>query len=235
MLRRSLVAFAFVSGVAFADPIPKESETAKIKRVWGELVDAGGDAKIKLEGEKLKMTVPSGDRLVYLMRGGTPTFAPYIYQKIGGDFVAMVTVHRHVALAGTTGFAADPLTGSGLLAIFDNKTILSFCRATKQNDEGSQFRSTFRYPAGSSVTTGGGPAKQGMIGTAKLKLTRSGDLLRMEYSLDDGKKWQQFSKYQRATNDEVKIGIYAEHSCDAVTEAVFEGFSVKALVDEKKP
>ena len=61
-----------------------------------------------------------------------------------------------------------------------------------------------------------------------MRLTRKADQLKMEYSFDGGKKWQGFSQYQRSTNDEVKIGVYAEHSCDAVTEAVFEGFSVKA-------
>ena len=62
MFTRTILAMSIFSGFAFADPIPKESETAKLKRVWGELVDAGGGAKIKLEGNKMKMTVPSGDR-----------------------------------------------------------------------------------------------------------------------------------------------------------------------------
>ena len=151
------------------------------------------------------------------------------------DFVATVTVHRHSPPANATGFASEPLTGSGLVAIFDDKTILSLGRITLQKDGGLQFRSTFRYPAGSSTNSGSGPANQAKNESVTLRLIRKADQLTMEYRFDDGKKWQQISNYQRATHDEVKIGIYAEHSCDAVTEAVFEGFSVKPLVDEKKP
>lgn len=235
MFRRSLVAFVFVSGVAFADPIPKPSEAEAIKRQWGNFVDNGGGTTLTLEGKRLRMMLPSGDRMIFPIRSDTPAFAPYVAETYRGDFIATVTDHRHSPPANATGFASEPLTGSGLVAIFDEKTILSLGRATMQKDGGLQFRSTFRYPTGSSTTAGRGPANQAKNESVTLRLIRKADLLTMEYSFDDGKKWQQFSKYQRATNDEVKIGIYAEHSCDAVTEAVFEGFSVKPSVDEKKP
>ena len=35
------------TSLTLAEPIPKESESAKIKRDWGELVDAGGGNVVK--------------------------------------------------------------------------------------------------------------------------------------------------------------------------------------------
>ena len=181
------------------------------------------------------MFLPAGDRLVYPMRGDTPAFAPYIAESYRGDFVATVTVHRHSAPADATGFATDPLTGSGLIAVFDDKTILSFSRVSMPQKGDLSFRSTFRYPSGSNTAMGGSPRNKTKNESTTLRLIRSGEQLNMDYSFDSGKTWQRFTNFQRPTSDEVKVGIYAEHSCDAVTEASFEGFSIKKYVEEKKP
>lgn len=234
MFRWIPVFILIASSYASADPIPKESDESKIKRLWGELVDSGGGTKIKLDGEKLRMTIPPGDRLVYPMRGGTPTFVPYVMKTVNGDFEAMVTVHRHLAPADSHVDPSNPLTGSGLVLIFDTQSITSLCQATMRNRDTPQIRSTFRYQNGSSTTTGGN-SNQNKSNTCTLRIRRKSEVVEYEYSFDEGKKWQRFTTMNRGKSGEVKIGIYAEHSCDATTEAVFEKFVIKPLSDEKKP
>lgn len=217
-----------------AEPIPKESEASKLKRVWGELVDSGGGAKVKLEGDKLRMTLPAGDRVVYNLRNNAH-HAPYMTKTIRGDFVATVTVHRHSPPAEPgVGDRSNPLVGSGLIVVFDANTVMSYCRAMTPGNPNPQFRSTFRYPNGSSTTSGGGSPKDRNAESVMLRLKRKGEQINYEYSYDAGKKWQNWSTQTRATNDEAKVGVYAEHTVDAVTEAYFEGFELKPLKDESK-
>lgn len=235
MIRSTILAMLLIVSPALAEPIPKESEAAKLKRVWGELVDSGGGSKVKLEGEKLRLTLPAGDRVVYNQRNNS-RHAPYMTKTIRGDFVATVTVHRHSPPAEPgLGDRSNPLVGSGLIAIFDANTVTSYCRALTGANSSYQFRSTFRYPQGSSMTSGGGGSpKNRNAESARLRMTRKGDSIKYEYSYDDGKTWQAFTVQTRATNDEAKVGVYAEHTVDAVTDAYFEGFELKHLKDESK-
>ena len=220
---------------ALAEPIPKESEASKLKRVWGELVDSGGGAKVKLEGDKLRMTLPAGDHVVYNQRNNSH-HAPYMMKTIRGDFVATVTVHRHSPPAEPgVGDRSNPLVASGLIAVFDANTVTSYCRALTAGNSTYQFRSTFRYTNGSSTTSGGGGSpKNRNAESARLRLSRKGESIKYEYSYDDGKTWQAFTVQTRVTNDEAKVGVYAEHTVDAITDAYFEGFELKPLKDEPK-
>jgi hypothetical protein len=235
MIRCTILAMLLIVSPALAEPIPKESDTAKLKRVWGELVDSGGGAKVKLDGDKLRMTLPAGDRVVYNQRNNSH-HAPYMMKTIRGDFVATVTVLRHSPPAEPgIGDRSNPLVASGLIAVFDVNTVTSYCRALMPNNSAYQLRSTFRYPQGSSMTSsGGGSPKNRNAESAKLRLTRKGESVKYEYSYDGGKTWQAFTVQTRATNDEAKVGVYAEHTVDAITDAYFEGFELKPLKDETK-
>lgn len=234
-MRYAMILCLAFSSTALAEPIPKESEASKLKRVWGELVDSGGGVKVKLEGDKLRLTLPAGDRVVYNQRNNSH-HAPYMMKTIRGDFVATVTVHRHSPPAEPgVGDRSNPLVASGLIAVFDANTVTSYCRALTAGNSTHQFRSTFRYTNGSSTTTGGGgPPKNRNAESAKLRMTRKGETVKYEYSYDDGKTWQAFTAQTHATNDEAKVGVYAEHTVDAVTDAYFEGFELKPLKDESK-
>lgn len=234
-MRYAIILCLACSSTALAEPIPKESEASKLKRVWGELVDSGGGAKVKLEGDKLRITLPAGDRVVYNQRNNSH-HAPYMMKAIRGDFVATVTVHRHAPPAEPgIGDRQNPLVASGLIAVFDANTVTSYCRALMVGNSTYQFRSTFRYTNGSSTTTGGGGTpKNRNAESAKLRMTRKANSVKYEYSYDDGKTWQSFYAATQATNDEAKVGVYAEHTVDAVTDAYFEGFELKSLKDESK-
>ena len=235
MIRCTILVMLLIVSPALAEPIPKESEASKLKRVWGELVDSGGGAKVKLEGDKLRMTLPAGDRVVYNQRNNSH-HAPYMMKTIRGDFVATVTVHRHSPPAEPgVGDRQNPLVASGLIAVFDANTVTSYCRALSAGNSTYQFRSTFRYTNGSSMTSGGGGSpKNRNAESARLRLSRKGESVKYEYSYDDGKTWQAFTAQTHVTNDEAKVGVYAEHTVDAVTDAYFEGFELKPLKDEPK-
>ncbi|MFO0935664.1 MAG: hypothetical protein U0798_04000 [Gemmataceae bacterium] len=229
-MNTALLLLAFAAG----DPIPKESDEARIKREWGELVDQGGKTAIKLIDDKLKMTIPAGNRIAAINTNLKSDFAPYVYKTMQGDFVAKVTVYRHSAPDNATANLREFITSSGLIAIFKDGTVLTFCRYHHPSNSENQFRSDMRSPFSSMSTSGGHavPAKQDSI---QIRMTRSGDLMDLDYSFDNGKKWSKFTTQKRLTKDQVKIGIFAEHSCDAITEAIFSQFEIKTIdMVEKK-
>ncbi|MFO0935663.1 MAG: hypothetical protein U0798_03995 [Gemmataceae bacterium] len=225
----ALLLLAFAAG----DPIPKESDEARIKREWGELADSSEKSTIKLSGKKLKMTLPAGGRRPGNSRSGNDELAPYVFKTFEGNFVAQVTVHGHSAPDSAIAKPNEIITGSGLIAIFDEKTALTFCRATMPPKGEFRFYSSMRYLNGGMTSTSG-PTPAAQKESTILRLTRTTNQLDMEYSLDEGKKWQRFTLYQRPTNSPVKIGVYAEHTCETVTEATFSDFSLKAYDPEKK-
>src|SRR4030095_207582 len=98
---------------------------------WGIAVDPAADCEFKVEGEKLKITVPGSAKAHDLSPELDSTTAPRVVQEVKGDFTIEVRVDGEFqpgddsTQAGRTGY-----TGAGLVFFADEKNFIRIERAT---------------------------------------------------------------------------------------------------------
>ena len=233
MIRCTILAMLLIASPALGEPIPKESEAAKIKRVWGELIDPEKKTKAKLVGNKLHLTIPPGS---YVPNNGHSNFKqpPYLKNSVQGDFVATVKVIRHSAPQDSVlkGDSILPLKASGLLVECDETNRMTFSLASRAVKDENQFRFTVRSNAQFSVSSSMGELSELKTESAVLRISRTSDSFKGEYSFDEGKTWGYFISQKLNMQSEVVVGVYAEHIVNSETTAVFEDFKITKL--EKK-
>ena len=224
MFRCAILVMLLIISPARAEPIPKESEAAKIEDVWGKLVDEGGGAKVKLDKQKLILTVPAGDRFVFSYKPNNGKLAPHLVKTVKGDFSVTVTLVKHEQPA--MGERGDPPVGLGIVLIFDSKNRAGFGRIFPTATH-SHMRSFTVSGDASASAAGGGVRPSEQLKPITIRLTRKENSLQNEYSTDGGKNWTTLSRHvANGDSDEVKVGVYAEHTVDHETTAVFEGFAI---------
>ena len=223
-MRYAIIFCLAFSSTALAEPIPKESEEAKIKRVWGELIDPEKKTKTKLTGNKLHLTIPSGP---YVPNNGHSNFKqpPYLKNSVQGDFVATVKVIRHAPPQDSVlnGDSTAALTASGLIVESEETNRITFSLAARAVKDENQFRFTMRSNAQFSVSSSMSESK---TESAMLRISRTSDSFKSEYSFDEGKTWGYYISQKLNMQSEVVVGVYAEHIVNSETTAVFEGFEI---------
>src|SRR5262249_3402860 len=126
VIRATLLSF-LVALPALAAPPPKEPESTKLKRIWGETADFDKDCTFALAGGTLKISVPAKNHLFRASTHdggrGQPDNAPRTVQTVAGDFtltvqfVSTVPV-KDAANAGTfAGAGVYVLGGAGCCSV----------------------------------------------------------------------------------------------------------------------
>jgi regulation of enolase protein 1 (concanavalin A-like superfamily) len=239
MIRCAFVLFA-LTPLAVAAPVPKESETEKIKKLYGEIVDPDKDCKFKLDGEKLLITMPGGKRYEYWDLDEKPpwnqandwkalTNCPRVLREIEGDFV--VTVRAYASLPKEPKPAEGTLAeaGAGIIVVNDKGRVWragthDFLSGKGQRDLMAIIPGS-HGPSGFELT----PGSEGV--GLDMRFVRQGDRIRLEHT-NDGKKW--FGGFSTAVDKEgkLKVGVYGFSNSKSDTTVTFEKFEVKPV--EKK-
>lgn len=228
MIRCTILAMLLIVSPALAEPIPKESEAAKIKRVWGELVDEDGGTKLKLKGDKLYITLPAGDRTLSYPKS-TKQIAPHLVKRVSGDFQASVIVHHSKLPVASYLNNHKLLGGLGLIVIFDTSAELTFSRVYIPNTEDQllmRSQKSVLIAMDGVSTFGNGLKRQDFVDPLMLRVNREAELIQSEYSLDQGNTWGILATEKIPSRGVIKVGVYAEHSISAETTAVFEDLKI---------
>jgi hypothetical protein len=91
MLRRVvLMLLGCAPLVAFAAPVPKEDDAARMLRIYGTAHDPDEGTEFKPSGDTLRVVVPKEPRL--FKRWGNVCNAPRAWRDVRGDFTATVRV-----------------------------------------------------------------------------------------------------------------------------------------------
>lgn len=95
------VTLLLVPALAVAAPVPKVTDTQKIEKLYGKVVDPKGGSKFALDGDKLVITLPANETRSFDYEGGLRgdvkqlkrfTTAPRVERDVEGDFTATVRV-----------------------------------------------------------------------------------------------------------------------------------------------
>lgn len=230
MFRCAILAMLLMVSPTLAEPIPKESEAAKIKRIWGEPLEKDNGAKFSLDGEKLRISVPKckktsdNDLLI-----SEPENATRIVKKVEGPFVVTVTLHHHKPPEKCP--EANPMwiTGAGIYVKFES-SVYGFGRV--HNDESLKTKGTatsFYYKKIDDFRVHRRNWEdihnEKRFDPIKLKVEIEGKWIRSYFSFD-GKIWENAYMDNRNISSKAIVGIYAEHTVDAETTAVFEDFKI---------
>jgi regulation of enolase protein 1 (concanavalin A-like superfamily) len=233
-VRVALLFLAIPTALAAAPP-PKEPETAKLKRLWGETIDLDKDCTFALDGDKLKIGVPNKSHLYRATSHdggrGQPDNAPRTEQKVSGDFT--LTVQLTQTRPATDKENAGSFAGAGVYILGGAGCCSVSLHHTAGSDgavNNSQFRLTGKTTH-SSTSGARGTSKDEATKPIALRLVREGNQIKTTYSTD-GKTWKTIWNYDGEFAHDVTVGVYAENTGAKGYEAVFEGLKVET--GEKK-
>ena len=237
MIRFVLSLAVLLPALVIAAPVPKGASARKLSEVYGELTDSQSACECKMvKGDLLRVTVPTSAPVVEANHPNTA--APLVAKSIEGDFVATVRVsHAFSKTAGKAeGAKRDTAVAAGLALTVDGDRNAKFAFVHRQQKKDDKWVSN-RY---AQVMHRGGGSGSGSGGTTLeekpvyLRLTRTGDMMKCETSVD-GTKWQPFSTLNaKGFSPVVNIGPTAFQSTDAEYVAEFDQYEVKVVTEEKK-
>jgi hypothetical protein len=232
MMLRFALPLLLVAPIVLAAPIPKESESDKLRRLFGTPEDPDKVCKFSLDGNQLRLTAAKGLRGLNPARGLTN--APRALKTVRGDFEATVRIVRDTIAEGTK--KADevytPSGGGGLLLWVDADSHLRLSRSQWVAEAGGQAKTTYNLRGARSKEEFAGwvtNVAEGDTEPVTFRMTRTGNKIASAYSRD-GKKWATFDTLEMDLPDEVKIGVYVAHNFDKPLEVVFEPL----VIDQRK-
>jgi hypothetical protein len=234
MIRAVLFVLA-LSAPAAAAPPPKESDSVKLKRVWGDLVDPDKDCSFSLDGDRLRLSVPGKSHLFLASthnsgRGGADG-APRTAKTVSGDFSLTVTWVQ----SRPTDDKANAGTFAGVgFYVRGGDACSSVHLHYTADDSGAYASANFILNGCTTNSSTRGTRQAGKderTSPITMTLTREGNKVHTKYSLD-GKKWKPMWTYDGNFPPEVTVGVFAENTGTKGYDALFEGLKIEA--GEKK-
>lgn len=220
-------------GAVAVAPVPKESDDARMLRLYGKPEDANGDCTFKLDGPRLRLVAAKGLRGINNSRNLNT--APRALRDVSGDFTATLKIVRDVPPAGAGGASTDFIVsgGGGLLLWGGMANHLRLSRshypAAAANMAGGGNPTTYNFrgaAAGAQLDDQSNDLDKQETGPVTFKLVRAGQAVTASYTTND-KDWHTF---EAVTLEElpatVKVGVYAAHNFDKPLEIVFEPLAV---------
>lgn len=226
MLRCSaLLLFACVPIFAFAAPLPKESEAARMRRIYGEIIDKDKDCTFDMAGDKLRIKIPGKEHFVERKLFN----APRVAREYEGDFT--VTVRVTFPIRPAKGLeahqAANAIASAGVIAWSDDGEMVWIMRAEfpigKEQRQG--FLSNRVRPNVNEYHNLYGLNLE-HTEAAYLRLERKGNKVSPTYS-PDGKKWYSTFEVEVGWGKKVKIGMIAENGYKSPFLATFDEYKVE--------
>lgn len=229
-MRFATVFFLLLASPVFAAPPPKEPESVKLKRLWGEMIDSDKDCTFTLDGDKLKISVPGKSHLFRAaMHGGgrgQEDNAPRTAKTVTGDFTVEVQFVQSIPAADAAN--AGALTSIGVYVLGGS----SACAISRQHtsDAGGQVKAgNFRLQGrktNSSTSGSRGASGDEATKPVTVRLVREGSKIQSKYSTD-GKTWKSlWAGYEGEFPAEVTVGVFAENTGTKGLDAVFDGFKI---------
>ena len=222
--------------MALAAPVPKETDQAKLAKLFGTPVDPAKDCKFTLDGTKLTITAGKGDHDLSVQNKAMD--APRVLKEIDGDFEMTVKVSADYPKGAKAGTERAPLVfyGAGLLVWDDEKHYVRLEKAYVDRLDGTP---TYTYGSW-ELFAGGEWKRQGSrsdftfdtADTAHFKLARKGGTFTASIS-KDGKEWKDLDPIEAEMGKKLKVGVAAVHICDTGFDAVFDGYELKATEVKK--
>src|SRR5262245_15369410 len=231
-MSRSLLAGLLLAPVLVAAPVPKEDDTARMRRIYGQTDDPDKDCAFEMVGEKLRIKIPAKHHSLNPNPGRMN--APRVVKEVEGDFT--VTVRVTFPIRPAPGPEADKdflaFATAGLIAWADGDSV-QFVR--KEHRLGQKPRESF-----SRRWTRIRPGEKGVSDAVRaLELTGGPDsaylcLERKEQKVTasfsrDGKEWSpqnRIASVEVEWKEKVKVGVIAENGYNAAFEATFDEYKL---------
>jgi hypothetical protein len=217
----------FVLALVAAAPPPKETEAEKLLRIWGSTVDPGKNCTFRLDGDRLKISVPGNPNLSKPNSGPRSRYAR-VQSEVTGDFDARVKVVSLTPPISATG--EERMTCGGLFMRTDDKNHVSITLYSNPlgNDKVLGFCSEFfsqHVVAGEQDGKSKIVAKEFLGKPVYVRMTREGKEAATYFSTD-GKNWTLHTRWAHTLPEKVFFGITTSHRYDDPVEAVFDSFEV---------
>jgi hypothetical protein len=237
-MRRSLL-LLLLPLAAVAAPVPKETEAAKMKRLFGEVADAKKGYDFALDGDKLMLTMAAGasDHL----QDNTPR----IGREVSGDFEATVVVTLAPPMKNIEDAGKLPYLAAGLAVWGDKRQVVKRQRLFSSLGRGRKAANADGWESAilhwdyskEDDQQYGGHAFDNQFQTCDrrhLRIRREGGKLDYADSMD-GKTWKRWAAIRIELPDDVHVGVVGLNTTSAECTATFSDFTVMPLkpVDKK--
>src|SRR5262245_59520226 len=198
MNRIAVFALLGATAVAFAAPVPKENDTARMVRIYGTRADPKDDARYEMRGDALRVFLPALELPPWIIRAGqepgtpaqvagqrwkpTPHGAARVWKEVDGDFTAVVRVSFQFRKENPETWFIHPRV-AGLVAWSGDTDHAGLMRCEEYPRTGPQeaFRLMLTHPTGIRTTSGKLPHT---ASSAYLRLRREGKSVTSAYSRD---------------------------------------------------
>jgi hypothetical protein len=211
----TLFVLAWVGITSFvAAPAPKETDAARMRRIYGEILDPDKDCKFEMIGDKLRIMVPGTSHSLTSPFIPPQTLnAPRVWKEVKGDFTATVRVSFRLrkgteqeVTAEAGGRSYGPRSGGGLIVWggMDNFTIVTRDERSMDGNSSGSFCFERHSPKGSQAAAGTLTPGE----SAYVRIARAGQKAVAEIS-EDGKKWKELHTVPVAWTESVKVGVFA--------------------------
>lgn len=231
---RALLIIVLLAPIAFASPVPKETEADKLKRLFGATVDPEKNSKFALDGEKLVLRVTDAP---HVLQPGDLS-APRITRTVEGDFTAQVQVRLPPPRRDEPIQRRGELVQVGIFLSDDGSLLASHARtlvaAPGQKDP---FRRQGRF----QVWCNNGSTSSGSSGgafdpeTVHFRMRRDDGKLYGAASAD-GKSWHEFGGFQQIVFPEkATVGLFLANPSGIPFGVEFEGFTVIPKAKKSSP
>ena len=218
MLLLALVfALPWSVGRAAGDKPPQKVEG------WGELADAGGQAKVRKDGARVTLEVPAGSYDLY--PENQKVNAPRLVQDASGDFAVQVkVVGKVMGEKGAEAPGRDVAFNAATLVIWQDEN--NFVRLDRAgfHKAGKPNHQTYYhvYLDGKRTVHQNRPLA---VKDSWLRLQRKGGKVTAGWS-QDGKTWQSYPEQDVKLADKVKVGVAALNASSKPFAASFEELKV---------
>jgi hypothetical protein len=201
--------------VAVAAPAPKETDAARLRRIYGVPDDPTGDAKFEMNGDQLRIAIPA--RRVGRDPDRKLPGCPRVWHDVEGDFAAVVRVSAPRLTPETLGAAVGGLV---VWADHGDHLTVGFSDIGVQGREECYVAYTF---PGSVRTANARSPKLGEATFVRLK--REGRTITAGWS-HDGKTWIDFFPDETTWGPKVKVGVYAKNLGSPAVVVAFDQYSL---------
>lgn len=222
MLRKLFVMLLALVAYNVLTAAPVKERKAQTIEGWGTVIDPDRDCKVKEDGGKVTITVPTTHHDLTYTDDGKKLNAPRILRDVKGDFRVQVKVRAFpLPQANTSSSGKHSFVSSGLLVWHDDKNFLRFDRAAA----GGPFPFVWaeHFEDGKSVTHK--LVRAGADDTL-LRVVRTGDKLTLSFS-GDGENWTEVFAEDVKLPEKLKIGVLAINTTTTEFAPILEEFKVE--------
>ena len=220
--------------LVFLSPRPavSQAQTDKPLPGWGDVLDPGKDASIRLEGDQLAITVPGG--LHELRPAPRKMNAPRVMRDVEGNFEVSVKISAPFDSATGRDSAEEPANsgfGAGLLIWQDERNFIEFYRvANVPETPGRKNEFALEYWMDGKSTGWTRTAEPRDISERDywLRLARRGDKLKAEVS-PDGENWADLGTIPVRLSSRMRLGVLVSNGSKEPYEAHFSNLRQKAI------